>query len=112
MGGSPAGSETVLETDAQREILATRVDSWQETGVEGRWKGEESGIFREGGVQCEMRFIRNAQQNASQGRAWLLPGGLQRARGPRDVAAALGRESCENDAANGGDTSRRGAGKG
>jgi hypothetical protein len=74
---------------------------------DGRRKNQES--FEREQVQCEMRFIRNAQQNASLGRAWLLPGGLQRARGPQDVAAALGRESCGNDAANGRDTSRRGS---
>jgi hypothetical protein len=36
MGGSPAGSKrSWRRRAAQREILATRVDSWQETGVEG-----------------------------------------------------------------------------
>jgi hypothetical protein len=40
MGAGPAGSETVLERAAQRAILATRVDSWQESGVEGDGRGE------------------------------------------------------------------------
>jgi len=41
-------------------------------------------------VVSEVRFARNAYHSAWQGRAWLLPRGLQRAREIRDIVAAFG----------------------